>query len=391
MLRFAVVPASLLAILTAVPAASQSPKPDTKTIARNLVTQSAGVKPGQKVLISGSPRDMDLMGDIAIETMKAGGQPVIAVWTEQLTRRSYLDVPAAYDDQSQTLDMGLVDLFDVQISVDIGESEGLLADVPPQRIATRSKRAVPVNEAFNHKGVRAVNLGNGLYPTATAAKRLGVTEVELARVFWAGVGASPTTLTTTGDKLRAAFTGGKQVTVTHPNGTNLNFGIAERPLYLSVGSLASQPVIPGTAPTTFLPAGEFAITPVPGSADGKVILDKVVWNGTDVIGLTLTFARGKLTGLTATSGLAPLKASYDAAGAGRDEFGLIDIGINPFVHLPVNTGQIVWVAQGAVTVGIGNNLFAGGSNSTGFGIAGQLGGATVKVDGNAVVESGAIK
>src|SRR2546430_10705319 len=50
-------------------------------------------------------------------------------------------------------------------------------------------------------------------------------------------------------------------------------------------------------------------------------------------GLTLVFSQGKLTGMTAASGLAPLQATYDAAGSGKDRFGVIDIGLNPEVDL----------------------------------------------------------
>ena len=59
--------------------------------------------------------------------------------------------------------------------------------------------------------------------------------------------------------------------------------------------------------------------------------------------------------MTATSNIDSLKARYDAAGAGKDQFAFIDIGLNPETKLPVGTGHIVWTAPGAVTVGLGDN------------------------------------
>src|SRR2546430_11513630 len=51
---------------------------------------------------------------------------------------------------------------------------------------------------------------------------------------------------------------------------------------------------------------------------------------------------------------------------------------------PLTTGAIVWPQAGAVSVVLGNDLVAGGSNNSDFGFAAQLGGASVTVGGKAV-------
>jgi hypothetical protein len=38
------------------------------------------------------------------------------------------------------------------------------------------------------------------------------------------------------------------------------------------------------------------------------------------LGLTLTYSKGRLTSMTAASNIESLKARYDAAGAGKDQF-----------------------------------------------------------------------
>ncbi len=129
----------------------------------------------------------------------------------------------------------------------------------------------------------------------------------------------------------------------------------------------------------------------PGSAEGKIVIDKSLWRGQEIRGLTLVFSQGKLTSMTAASGLAPLKAAYDAAGSGKDRFGVIDIGLNPEVAFPLATGAIVWPRAGAVTIIFGNDVFAGGGNNSDFGFAAQLGGASITVGGKPVVERGRLK
>src|SRR5256712_10860591 len=170
--------------------AQQPRKPDQKAIAHQLIA-SAMLREGQTVRIAGSLRDAGLMEDLAIEARKVGAQPLLAIWSERLTRRSYDEVPAKYDDQEPKLDLAVAKLFDAQIAIDVGESEGLLAGVPEGRIAARAKAFAPVNEAFLKRDVHFVNLGNALYPTATLAKRLGITQARLAAGLWKAVAVPP--------------------------------------------------------------------------------------------------------------------------------------------------------------------------------------------------------
>lgn len=389
------IPRALLLLLAACVAttgsAQQPGKPDLKAIAHQLVA-SAMLQEGQSVLISGSVRDATLMEDLAIEALKVGALPMQTISSERLIRRSYDEVPAKYDDQEPKLDLAVVKLFDAQIAIDFGETEGLLAGVPEERIAARAKAGAPVNTAFLKRDVHFVNLGNALYPTATLAKRLGVTQARLASGFWKAVVVPPERMQATGERLRAAFASGATVQLTHPNGTSLTFDVTDRAPVISAGALTqAQSAQGGAALLTWLPAGEFIITAVPGSTEGKIVIDRSRFRGKEIRSLTLSFSKGKLTSMTATSGLAPLKAAYDAAGSGKDSFGGIDIGLNPAVDFPLATGAIVYPQAGAVTIVLGNDVFGGGSNNADFAFAAQLAGATVTAGGKAVVEKGRLK
>src|SRR2546428_2771568 len=170
--------------------AQQSSKPDLRAIAHQLIG-GAMLQEGQSVFITGSLRDAGLMEDLAIEARKVGAQPLLAIWSERLIRRSYDEVPAKYDGQEPKLDLAITKLFDATIAIDFGEAEGLVAGVPEERIAARAKAFAPVNEAFLKRDVHFVNLGNALYPTATLAKRLGITQARLAAGLLEGGGPAP--------------------------------------------------------------------------------------------------------------------------------------------------------------------------------------------------------
>jgi leucyl aminopeptidase (aminopeptidase T) len=121
------------------------------------------------------------------------------------------------------------------------------------------------------------------------------------------------------------------------------------------------------------------------------LVDHHFYQGNEITGLTLTFKAGKLTSMTAKSGLEPLKKLYDAAGPGKEDFAFVDLGINPNVTVKPGSKLLAWMPAGMVTVGIGNNVWAGGDNKSIYSLSCFLPGSTLKLDGTAVVENGVLK
>jgi leucyl aminopeptidase (aminopeptidase T) len=377
------------AVLFSVTAGGQSR--DMRSVARNLV-QAGMVKPGDKVLINGSVRDAPLLEDIAVEAMKVGAHPLITLSSERLFRRSFDEVPARFDNVTSPVGMLLVDNFDVQINLDVGENEGVLAGVPMERRVARNKAGQQINDTFFKRHVRSVNLGNGLYPTVTLARRIGVNQSDLSNAFWRASAVSPASLRAKANTLRQAFANGQVVTMTAPNGTNISFRVEPDRALISDGALTEERVKQGSAAaSTWLPAGELMLPAANGSANGKIVLDRYLFDGRLIRGLTLVFDKGSLTSMTAANDMSGLKAAYDAAGGAKDRFGYIDIGVNPETRLPVGSGRIIWTAPGSVVIGFGDNRGFGGSNTSDFGFAAQLSGATVSVDGRPVVASGRLR
>jgi aminopeptidase len=372
-------------------AAGASRADHLKAVANTMV-RAGMVGAGDKVQISGSVRDIQLLENLAVETMKAGGQPLITVFSDQLGRRAYDEVPASYDSQPQTLGLALVNAFDVQLSVDVGVSENIMAGVPASRMAARAAANQPVVETFLKRGVRSVNLGNGLYPTAALAKRLGKTQAEVTSIFWKAALVSPETIRAKGEAIRSALTAAKQVTLSSANGTNITFAVVAGKGFVSDGAITVDKVKQGSAATqTWLPAGELLVPVALGTAEGKVVVERYAYQGTTIEGLTLAFSKGALTSMTARSGLGALKALYDASSGGKDQFSYIDIGLNPEAKLPTNTGRIVWMAPGGMTIGMGDNTGWGGTNVSSFGLAGSVRGATLSVDGKALIKNGVLQ
>ncbi|HWS87362.1 MAG TPA: aminopeptidase [Pyrinomonadaceae bacterium] len=374
------------------PAAKPAPT-DLEQLAERLVRQSAGVREGEVVLISSGAENMELLENIAVQVRKAGGFPLITVGSDRLALRMYKDVPEKYDTQTDQLGLKLAEVVDVTINVGRSAAEGLFRDADPKRLAARAAADEPVAEAFLRKGVRSVEVGNGLYPQDWLAKRYEMTPEELAKTFWGGVNVDYTDLQARGAQVSAALSGGSEIHIKDANGTDLKVKVQGRAYGVSDGIITAEDLKKGAAGlSVYLPAGEVYTTPVPGTAEGKVVLKRDYYQGQEINDLTLVFAAGKLTSITGSGpGFEKMKAAYDAAGEGKDLFAVVDFGINPNVKLPAGSKIATWVPAGTVTVGVGNNVWAGGDNKTSYGYFVSLPGTTVTLDGKPVVEAGQLK
>lgn len=370
-----------------------APTVDYDAVAQSIITDNARVREGDKVLITGSVRDLELLEDLAVQARSVGAHPIISIWSDRLEKRMFDDVPEQYDTQSADLDLALADIVDVWIDIPVSGEPDLLAHVAPARLAARSAAAfVPVMRRYRERGVRFVEVNNGLYPTAWRAERFEISEPELAQMFWSGVNIDYAALQATGEAVRAKLAAGDEVRITHPNGTDLRVRISGRQIFVSDGVISAEDETRGGAATqVWLPAGEVFVTPVAGSATGTVVKELDSYQGSEIRNLRFTFADGKLVSMSADSGLEPLQAAYDAGDAGKDLFGIVDIGINPSVRIPPGSRVETWSSAGMVSVAFGNNTWAGGENFSSFGWGGFLPGATLTVDGEAIVENGVLK
>jgi leucyl aminopeptidase (aminopeptidase T) len=369
------------------PADGTVPSYDSEAVAANIVTASLRVREGEAVLITGSPRDRQLLEDLAVQARRQGAHPLVRMVTDRMRRGMVVGVPERFDTQDR-LDVRL-ELFDVMIVVENGEDPALFADVSPERMAAIGRKETEADAAARNNGVRTIFIGNGIYPTAALARETGVAESDLARMFWSAVSTDPASIDAEGRRIRAMLEGGTELRVTAPNGTDLTLRIANPRILISDGAISPEEEAVGGASTlAWLPGGELFFVPVQGSASGTAVLDAFDYDGVPVEGLKLTFQDGRMTSMDAASRLDIVRKAFDAASDGKDLFGPFDIGLNPGVTVSPDSRFRSWVAAGMVSVGIGNNTWAGGTNDVAYGLYGHIAGATVTVDGRPVVENG---
>ncbi len=364
----------------------------SQDIARKLVMENARVREGEFVLINGGARDLELLEDLAIETRRTGAWPMVTLNSDRMTRLMYDDVPAEFDTQRPELAVRLVGLFPVNINIDFVENSASLKGVPPERIAARATALQPVGDLAREFNVRTINLGNGFYPTKQQAELFGISQKQLEAIFWAGVNVDHETLRQTGLVIKRFFDEGRTLRITKPNGTDLTVQLAGTGALISDGVVSAEDErLGGAATTVWLPAGEVFVAPMPNTAEGVIVADHFFFQGEAVEELRLEFAKGRLESMTAAKGVEAVQAYYDVSGEGRDLFSVVDIGINPNMEIVPGSRMVGWVPAGMVTIGVGNNAWAGGANNVGFSIYPFLPGTTVEVDGVVIVRGGVLQ
>ncbi len=382
-------PAAAPAAAPAPAPAAAEPKINTAEIARKIV-RSANLKEKDLVTVRGGHRDDALLDDIALEVAKIGAHPVRMVMSEKYTQRWWDEVPARNDTPLVAAQMKMVTAVGADINIEWIENPGYLAGVLPERKAAGDKAQRMINDARLKKSTKIVNLGNGLYPTELLAKRYGISKAELTKQFWDAVNVDYAKLKTTGELVQRVLKKGLSLKVTNANGTNLKMSIGGRNVFVSDGVLTDEELKKGGAAClVWLPAGEVYLSPVAGTAEGTVVIDRAWFEYKEITGLTLTFAKGVLTNMSAKSGGESLKVAYDAAGKGKENFGLIDIGINP--SFPANGKVLSYIPAGMVTIGLGGDSWAGGTNTSEFEFEMFQGNSTVEVDGMVIVDKGVLK
>jgi len=366
-----------------------TPTVNYASLAEKLVSQSANVKEGDVVEIYGGAADLPLLEELVIAVRKRGGFPLLTLDSEKIAKADN-ELPAKYDTRSPKLGLALAKLINVRIGVPPVRDPSIAAMLPADRQARRAKAAQPIGELIRRRNVRTVDLDNGFAPSPWRARELGISEAELTKIYWRALDADFGDIETKCGALRKAVAGGKEVHITHPNGTDLTLGVRGRKSFTSDGvTTDAEAKAGGPGVQVWLPAGEVYTTPVAGSAKGKLVDDRFLYLGKEVTGVTVDIAKGKVTAIDAKSGWDVVKPRYDAAGRGKTEVGVIDFGCNP----AIKTGGKLesWVGAGMVSIAIGGNVWAGGTNKEPFDLAFQLPGTTVTIDGKTVIEAGVLK
>lgn len=365
-LKLLVAAAALVAPVApaAVAALAQPPgsSVDYAAIARRVVTESAAVRPGEIVLINGSPSEPELLEALQAEVLMAGGLPIVVVDFPRAQRRGIAEAPLEHLRQSPRAQLALVAAADVFISAGSVQDPTLFADVDEARFTILREANQPLVQALARKRGRSVDIGQtGGIPTEAYARSQNADYGALRGMFFRSLAVPTDVVVQRGAAVSRRMQPGQPVRIRTASGTDISFRLAAGRTRVSTGRAADNDSGSGMA-AAFLPAGDFYACVDPASASGTVVVPNETFRGRPVRNLRLTFRQGALTAITADEGLDRIRGYIDSLDEPSKRLSLINIGLNPESRPLPGSNYLSWQMSGVPTVFLGNNSWAGCDN-----------------------------
>lgn len=164
----------------------------------------------------------------------------------------------------------------------------------------------------------------------------------------------------------------RTIRVTTPLGTDIQFTIGNRPVTKQDGNasaLKAEKARNLIDREIELPAGAVRVAPIETSVKGKIAFPDARWNGQMVSGLVLTFSKGKIVEISASSGEESVKTEISRSGEAGRSFREFALGMNPLLAISETDGK--WIpyygyGAGVVRLSLGDNTELGGVVSGGY-------------------------
>jgi len=380
---------SLLFVLLIIEANSQSSK--FNSISKKIVNTTLQVQPGETVVISGTVPELKIMEELYVEVAKAGGKPTMEIIVPKANKRAIMESHIDFLKIPDTYYLFKIRAVDCFINVTSVQDPDLLSDVPEEKLAFVRQSNQLVNKQLRNASFRSVTLGQvGGIPTIAYSESFGAKYDDMINMFWNAVDTDYDALLKKGMDVTKALVSGSTAILTTPSGTNLTFKIGDSGARTNCGR--NDETIGNRGPSnTWLPAGEAYVSIDPSSANGTLVVPSLRFRNIQIDNLKLTFRYGQLISLKASTNEEVLKKALQLATGMKDVLSLLDIGINP-QSKPINgSDYLSYEMGGIITLGIGNNLWAGGKIDSDFGTEFHLKEASLKVDGKDIVVSGILQ
>ena len=355
---------------------------DWPAMAARLVTQ-LGPTPGERILLLARPGNFDdILPHLRYALMEAGAvdlgvvdvleEPFPEAWDAEVLRRGYAAARAAYKEMFRDVDGAIMmpgaragqpaySALQDWLNEDVGRTihfhwtqNGSAFPIPGQPL--------PGQTAIDAHYQRAL--------LETDYEALAAKQREFVQV------------------MRDA-----DVRVTSPIGTDISFRIGDRPVNLQDGDASKARTDQGVIlidREIELPAGSIRVAPLEETVNGVVAFPHSQWDGRPVIGLRITFERGRIVGVTADSGLDAVQAELDGVPAQARAFREFALGFNPLLAVPERNPWIPYYGygDGVVRLSLGDNSELGGAITGGYVRWNFFTDTTVRLDDDVWVRAG---
>ncbi|MEN8122875.1 MAG: aminopeptidase [Bacteroidota bacterium] len=362
--------------------------PDNEAIANKLVNTILKIKPADVVIISGNKDQIDLLSSVYVAVRKAGGHVTVELNLPKAGKRAIMETPIEFMKTTNSYIIFKNRMVDCFISIGSVEYPELYADVPEERLAANREAYVLYNKLNRNFHYRSVSVGQSSgVPTNSFAKSVNADYDEMVSGFWKAVNTDYDKMTKNGKSISDILKPGSNCKISSKSGTNITFKIDKIPVRTNCGSMSENQISSGPS-SVWLPAGEVYTCIVPKSANGKIVVPAMFFRGVKIKNLEISVKNGHIMELKAEENEKIIKDYQKMSIGDKDVLSLIDIGINENSKPYKGSDFYSWEMSGLLTMGFGNNAWAGGDNNSNTGTYIHLSNSTLDIDGKAVVKDG---
>jgi aminopeptidase len=354
-------------------------------LAKIVVKDSLNVDPSDVVIVTTWDHTIDVANAMVVECFRQGADAMMSLWTDEY----YYGLLRELSTESLGVCSKICEAFTEAETATINmfgpkNPEGLKS-IPPSKLNAWGEGERKAHYPRNiERKIRNVSLPLALL-TRERAKVYGFNFEEWKKAVDAALMMDLKRITLKGRDVEATLARAHTAHLTASNGTDLTFELARRSVHVDDGIIDKKD-IENKSLDAQLPAGSVLTTIVETSGNGKVIFDRPLQSmGLNVHEIEWKFKEGKITSMKAKKNLEPLSKQFGEASGEKDRIGFIQIGLNPKVEYGYLMDHIV---EGAVQIGIGDNEYIGGKNSSTFGMAATLSKATLDIDGKTIIKNG---
>lgn len=305
-------------------------------LARNVVTYSVSLQPGEKLLIEVEGHDNVLAKAIVQEAYKAGGYPFVVFTDIDILRTQLLHGSTEQLERQAAYDYVQMNDMDAYVLIRANDNDNELSDVPADLIDQYWK----IYYHHVHEPRWAATKWCILsYPNAAAAQRARMSTEKFEDLYFNVCNLDYSKLSEQMDHLVNLLRQTETVRIKGV-GTDLTMSIAGMPVHKDAG-------------LQNLPDGEVYSVPVKHSVNGVISFNTPVnFRGTTFENIVLTFENGKIVEASANDTSKLLKIlDIDEGARYIGEFG---IGLNPYIWEPMNDilfDEKIW---GSIHLAIGS-------------------------------------
>ena len=367
---------------------SAPPSKLQRDAARSIVTKYLKVRAGENTIIESWEHTMPLARAMVDEVRRVGGHTLFVYEDEDSWWRAIDRKQVKLLGESSAPEWAALGATDVYVNF-WGPGDG------PRMERDIEDDLDPAFDWLGHwyevarkSGLRGGRMTVG-FVTDGRAKEWDLSRARWEEKMLRACLTDPEELAKRGVRLQKALSRGKKVRITHPNGTDLEVGLAGIASRLTDGRpRAYRKGDPTSGMLQPIPSGTLDVVLDSKTAEGSFRANRrtnIWWNVHT--GGKLEFAGGKLASYSLDEGKEMFGRRYKSGSEGKDRASLLKFGLNPAVK---DVPNLETIESGSVSLQIGGNRGLGGSNDSNFFSWFSLAGPEITIDGTPVVRAGKV-